>query len=399
MKRILAGLSFAFLAMALWHCQQGGGSSETEGLTLAGRVVDSAQHPWPRARVSLFPAAPASRADSFPEATDSARSDAAGRFAFRDVAPGTYSVTVLAEDSSLAAMRAGIEVAGDDSLEAFSLRPASSLSGQLPAGFPYSRAQKVVLIGTPLGSAVSADGSFRIGGITDGTYPLALILSTAETPANPSVIGALDTVEARAGQAFVAPSLAIPALPGAGPFLVDDFSDCDLRNSLRGLWWTASDGADSRVPRFAAADPQDGSGGCAARFSFAFGHAAQYPFVGIGTYFLPYTDSLPRALDFTGATGISFRMKGSGVGMEILLQSSVSGIVSGQGFDIDRIPAAWTAYTLDFGADMKDTYDSSDIRSWRQRRKAITHIQFDAIPAAGIDTGTIWIDDLRVLRP
>jgi hypothetical protein len=227
---------------------------------------------------------------------------------------------------------------------------------------------------------------------------LALVLRAAGTPANPSVIGALDTVEARSGQSTPV-SLEVPALPGSGSFLVDDFSDCDLRNPFRGLWWTAGDGADSRVPAFSAADPQDGSGGCAARFTFAFGHAAQYPFVGIGTYFRPYTDSLPRAVDLTGATGISFRMKGSGVAMEVLLQSSVSGIVSGQGFDIDRIPAEWTTYTLDFAADMKDTYDSADMRSWRQRRKAITHIQFDALPAAGIDTGTIWIDDLRILRP
>ncbi|MBW8888893.1 MAG: carboxypeptidase regulatory-like domain-containing protein [Fibrobacteres bacterium] len=398
MKRILACLFFSGIALACWRCE-GGGSSETEGLTLAGRVVDSAQHPWPRARVALFPAAPAGRADSLPAAMDSTRSDAAGRFAFRGVAPGSYSVTILSEDSSHAAMRAGIEVAGDDSLEALSLRPASSLTGQVPPGFPYSRAKQVGLLGTPFGSPVSADGSYRITGITEGTYPLGLILRTAETPSNPSVIGALDTVQALPGQAIVAPSLQVPALPGTGPFLVDDFADCDLRNSLRGLWWTGGDGADSRVPRFDAADPQDGSGGCAARFTFAFGHAAQYPFVGIGTYFWPYTDSLPRAVDFTGATGISFRMKGSGVAMEVLLQSSVSGIVSGQGFNIDSIPATWTTYSLDFGADMKDSYDSADIRSWRQRRKAITHIQFDAIPAAGIDTGTIWIDDLRILRP
>jgi hypothetical protein len=398
MKRILICLLISGMALACWRCD-GGGSSETEGLTLAGRVVDSARHPWPRARVALFPAAPASRADSLPAATDSTRSDAAGRFAFRGVAPGSYSVTVLAEDSSFAAMRAGIEVTGDDSLEALSLRPSASLTGQVPPGFPYSRAKQVVLVGTPFGSPVSGDGSYRITGITEGTYPLALILRTVESPANPSVIGALDTVQALPGQAIVTPSLEVPALPGTGPFLVDDFTDCDLRNSLRGLWWTASDGADSRVPRFEAADPQDGSGGCAARFTFAFGHAAQYPFVGIGTYISPYTDSLPRAVDFTGATGISFRMKGSGVAMEILLQSSVAGIVSGQGFDIASIPATWTTYTLGFGADMKDTYDSSDIRSWRQRRKAITHIQFDATPAAGVDTGTIWIDDLHILRP
>jgi hypothetical protein len=180
MKRILAGLLISGLALACWRCGQGGGSSETEGLTLVGRVVDSARHPWSRARVSLFPAVAATRVDSFPAPADSARSDAAGRFAFRGVAPGSYSVTVLTEDSSLAALRTGIEVAADDSLEALSLRPASSLTGRLPAGFPYSRAKQVVLAGTPYGSPVSADGSFLITGITEGTYPWPLSCAPRE---------------------------------------------------------------------------------------------------------------------------------------------------------------------------------------------------------------------------
>lgn len=404
MKRWLERLLLSGLALLCWQCfaSLGGGSSEAEGFTLAGRVLDSAGSPLSGAKVELFAERPWGQGDSTTQALDSARTQGDGRFAFRRLAKGRYALLATADHARLAGFRSAVAIAGDDTLKALALTRAATLSGKLPVEFPYSRVKYVALPGTPYRSPVTALGDFSLTGIVPGTYGLALVLRSNFHPDDPVVIGDLDTVRLEPAQSLVIDSLRVPTLEGSGPFLVNDFAACELRNNLGGIWWSTNDrgsGGSSRVTSFQAADPGDGSGGCAARFAFTFAYTAPYPFVGIGTYLLPLLDTLPRAIDLENATGISFRAKGRGAALEVLLQSSVSGLVSGQGFDIAQVPAAWTTYTVDFRKDMKDTYDSTDIRSWQQRRKAFTHFQFDAIPIAGADSGEVWIDDIRILLP
>lgn len=403
MKGLLHRLLPAGLALFCMQCflsLSGGGSSEAEGFTLAGQVVDSARSPVPGARVALFASEADSRPDLAAAILDSVRTDGEGRFAFRRLRAGRYSLLATAQEATLAAIRSRIDISGSDTLDALTVGRAASLSGVLPGGFPFHRADHVALPGTPYRGAIAADGSFRIVGIAAGTYAFAVVLRSNFTFADPAVLAGLDTLALEAGRSHSLDSLRIPSLGGAEPYLVDDFSDCDRLNPRGGEWWSTNDrgtGGNSQVRAFDFADPGDGTAGCAARFTFTFGRAAPYPFVGIGTYFLAERDSLPSVVDLEDAGGISFRLKGRGAALEVLLQSSVAGLVSGQGFDIPAVPGEWTTYTLDFLADMKDTFDSTDVRSWRQRRKAITHIQFDALPIAGSDSGEVWIDDVRIL--
>lgn len=400
-------LALAGLGLFCWQCigNPGGGSSEAEGFTLSGRIVDSAQRPLSGAKVALFDDKTLHRADSQALVLDSARTDAEGWWALKGVRKGRYTLLATtdgADGAERAALRSGIELAEDDTLEAMSAGQAASLAGSIPTGFPYSHAVHMALLETPYRSPIAGDGTFSMDGIAPGTYILALVLRSNFTFADPSVLGTLDTITVAPGDHLDIDSPRVPALAGSAPFLVDGFSDCDRLNPQGGEWWSTNDrgsGGNSRVHAFTFVDPGDGTGGCAARFTFTFGQAATYPFVGIGTYFLAEVDSAPRAVSLENASGFSFRAKGRGAGLEVLLQSSVSGLVSGQGFDIDAVPGAWATYTVDFLADMKNTYDSTDIHSWRQRRKAITHIQFDAIPVSGVDSGEVWIDDVRLLPP
>ena len=267
MKSLALLFMLTGLSLLCWRCSTnlaGGGSSEAEGFTLAGSIVDSVLRPISGARVALFAVRPLVQADSPAAAIDSTRSGADGRFLFKRVPRGLYAVLATANEATLAGLRSGIELARNDTLDAVALARAANVSGRLPVSFPYSRAQRVVLAGTPYRSSVTAEGGFLLAGIVPGTYALDVVLQSNFTFADPAVIGAVDTVALAPGQSLVLDSLRAPGLGGTNPFLVDGFSDCDLLNSMDGVWWSTNDrglGGNSKVDSFAAVDPGDGSGG------------------------------------------------------------------------------------------------------------------------------------------
>lgn len=393
---IAAGLSL--------HCSMdlaSGGSSEVEGITISGRVVGPDITPLPGVAVSLFSHGRLYQFDSAEIQAYTTVTGQDGLYTFKKIDTGQYTLRALSGDSSRTAIRSAIAVSSSDTLADLALDRSSTVRGVVPSGFPYSSAKGVMIFGTPFRNMISADGSFSIAGVAAGTYTIALILAGAN---GIDVVGALDTIRVAPGTSVELDSIRIPLMQSglAGAVAIDDFSDCNIFNLAGGAWWSCNDKPEgnSTVSLFEIAPvPGETAGHCAVHLSFVFGHASPGPFVGTGTHFLPFTERLHRCLDMRKAIGISFRLKGSGAGLEALLQSDVSGLVSDQGFTIAQVPVAWTSYTFAIPSDMTDTFDSTDVRCWRLRSRAITHLQFDAFPAGAADSGEIWIDSVRIVFP
>jgi hypothetical protein len=401
MKRIDYLIIAVCVCLFCWQCSTNltsGGSSEVEGFTVAGRVVDASEEPVSGVSVMMFSGDSLVQPDSLYSPLDSTATGTDGWYTFKKVGAGSYSVQAMTIDSTETALQAGIAVADNDTLPLMTLDLTASITGQLPSGFPYTEAKSVILAGTPFRGLISDAGSFSLSGIAAGTYTVALILPGDSAM---DVVGTLDTITVTPSGSLDMDTLHVPVLGSAGTLVVDDFSDCNMLSRQQGIWWFCDDdpGGNSVIETFEVADSQEGTGGCAAHLAFTFGYAAPFPYVGIGTYFLPHFGSLPQSVNLENATGISFRLKGSGAELEVLLQSYVSGIVDNQGFKIAPVPETWTVYTFNIATDMADTYEPTDPRSWQQRSKAITHIQFDALPINGTDTGEIWIDDVEILYP
>lgn len=378
-----------------------GGSSEVEGVTISGRVVGPDSKPLPGTAVALFSHGRLYQFDSAEIQAYATITGQDGLYTFKKVDTGQYTLRALSGDSLQTAIRSAIAVSSSDTLAELALNRSSTVQGMVSSSFPYSSAKGLMIFGTPFRSTISSGGNFSIAGVAAGTYTVALILPGAN---GIDVVGALDTIQVAPGTSVELDSIRIPLLQSglAGAVAIDDFSDCNIFNLDGGAWWSCDDKPEgnSTVSLFEIAPvPDETTGRCAVHLGFVFGHASPIRFVGTGTHFLPFTERLHRCVDMRNATGISFRLKGSGAGLEVLLQSDVSGLVSDQGFAIAQVPDTWTSYTFAIPSDMTDTFDSTDVRCWRLRSRAITHLQFDAFPAGTTDSGDIWIDSVRILYP
>ncbi|HVR98468.1 MAG TPA: carboxypeptidase regulatory-like domain-containing protein, partial [Thermoanaerobaculia bacterium] len=145
------------------------------GASIAGRVLGPDGQPIPGAQVSLAETTQSMMSFAFfggPNGTDGE-----GRYRLDGVAPGPRTLEARAE-GYLRAVR-DVDVAGEMEGVDFTLQKGLEISGRVvdDAGAPIPGATVMLFTGRgsfnaqPLSSG--ADGSFRIGGVPDGTYSLA----------------------------------------------------------------------------------------------------------------------------------------------------------------------------------------------------------------------------------
>jgi hypothetical protein len=198
MKQMLYGITLLGLGLCLVNCQDGGSELPNE---LKGQAVLKGGNPAALLKVGLYsvnyiPADSGSTGLSW-----TTRTDASGRYAFKDIPPGRYNLVGIQD--SLGFFRDSISISGDFFLGKDSLDKLGSLTGKVLLQPQHDPRNAVVqVMGTDIYVNVDANGRFTLSGLADGTYRLRVFVGL------PNYVPLFKDIRVRAGmQDTLAPPL------------------------------------------------------------------------------------------------------------------------------------------------------------------------------------------------
>jgi hypothetical protein len=333
-----------------------------------------------------------------PYPVDSATTNDSGKYIFTNVPSGTYSVTAVINDSSFVASHSGISVDVEIPLTTVSdtLHIGGRLSGNV--AIPPGPAAFLQIQQTPFRTSILSNGSFSFGLVPQGTH----IVTTLAAPAGPKslVVIHVDTALVNANGALTLDTIhVVPMFSGTGDFLLDNFEDSNVINSLGSWWWTfnnSNDGGNSTV----APGPGDtvqkmlfspgaaGTSTCA-HISYVMGtHGINY--AGMGCNLEPYYNGMVQTRDVRNAKRVNFWLRGTGGGLYLAISSHAVASGGNTILTLAATPINWTYYSINLDSAFADAASTSQ---WNATRPFIDQIVFVCTGDTPVQ-GEIWIDEV-----